>query len=399
MRPAGSLLILNAGSSSLKFAIFETVPALAATARGEVENLDTAPHLWAHDAAGASLAERHWPAGCHPGFTAVLEAILAFTDTHLGAGGLAAAGHRIVHGGDGHTAPELVTPGLLTALTALIPLDPLHMPDNLAPIHAIGAARPALPQILCFDTAFHQTMPALAANFAIPLALTASGVRRYGFHGLSFEYIAARLADNAPALARGRVIAAHLGAGASLCALRDGKSIATTMGFSVLDGLVMATRCGSLDPGVIFYLARQGQSLDDIEDMLYHRSGLLGVSGISGDTRVLLASDEPAARDAIELFAYRIACLAGGLATALQGLDGLVFTAGIGENAPAIRAAICARLAWLGVRLDLGTNAAGAECISAPDSSVDVRVLATDEAFMIARHVQTVLGRSEHGLA
>jgi acetate kinase len=387
MRPAGSVLVLNAGSSSLKFAIFATTPILAATARGEVENLDAAPHFIARDAAGVILADRHWPDHPRPDFTTILDAILAFADSHLGAGGLAAVGHRIVNGGAHHAPPQRVTPALLTSLTDLIPLDPLHMPDNLAPIHAVAAARPGLAQIVCFDTAFHRTMPDVATRMALPHSVSAAGVRRYGFHGLSYEYIATRLAHDAPALARGRVIAAHLGAGASLCALLDGKSVATTMGFSVLDGLVMATRCGSLDPGVIFYLARQGQSLDDIEDMLYHRSGLLGVSRISGDVRVLLGSTQAAAREALDLFSYRIAREAGSLATALQGLDGLVFTGGIGQHAAPIRDAVCARLGWLGVRIDAEANAAGDQIISAEDSRVEVRVLVTDEEGVIAGHV------------
>jgi acetate kinase len=389
MSKSGALLVLNAGSSSLKFALFATAPSLAETARGEVENLGAAPHLRARDAAGGILAERRWPEGDTQSFATVLDALLAFTDTYLGPDGLAAVGHRIVHGGMHHAAPERVTPGLLEALTALIPLDPLHMPDNIAPIRAIEAARPGLPQIACFDTAFHRTMPLEAASFALPRAITEAGVRRYGFHGLSFEYISTALARQAPSLARGRVIAAHLGAGASLCALQGGKSIATTFGFSVLDGLVMATRCGSLDPGVVFYLARQGRVLDDIEDMLYHRSGLLGVSGISADVRVLLASADAHAREAIELFTYRVACEAG----ALQGLDGLIFTAGIGENSPAIREAICARLGWLGIRLDAAANAKGANRISAADSEVEVRVMATDEEAVIAKHTQDLLRR------
>jgi len=397
MSRAGSLLVLNAGSSSLKFALFDTARSLAETARGEVEKLGTAPHLRARDPAGAILAEQRWTEGSTQNFATVLDALLAFTDAHLGPGGLAGVGHRIVHGGTDHAAPERITPALLRALTDMIPLDPLHMPDNLAPIHVVAAARPSLPQIACFDTAFHQTMPLPAASFALPRAITDKGVRRYGFHGLSYEYIAAKMAREAPALARGRVIVAHLGAGASLCALLGGKSIANTFGFSVLDGLVMATRCGSLDPGVIFYLARQGKSLNDIEQMLYHASGLLGVSGISGDLRVLLASPDTHAREAIELFTYRIACQAGGLVSALQGLDGLVFTAGIGENSPAIRQEVCARLAWLGVRLDAAANAAGAACISALDSRVDVRVMATDEEAMIARHAADVLDAGEDG--
>ncbi len=387
----GSILTLNAGSSSLKFALFEAAGALTATARGEVETLDAAPHLLARDAAGAVLAEQRWPEGVEHPFATVLAALLAFADAHLGREGLEAVGHRVVHGGAEHIDPALITPALLAALDALVPLDPLHMPHNIAPMRAVAVARPALAQVACFDTAFHHTLPPVAARFALPRALAAAGVRRYGFHGLSYEYIAGCLPRQSPALARGRVIVAHLGSGASLCALDHGRSIATTTGFSALDGLVMATRCGSLDPGVILYLGRQGHSFDDIEDMLYRRSGLLGVSGLSGDIRVLLASDDPNARDAVELFTYRIALEAGALASALGGLDGLVFTAGIGEHAPAIRAAVCDRLAWLGVRLDPAANAAGVACISTPDSAIEVRVIATDEEAMIARHTQATL--------
>jgi acetate kinase len=398
---AGSILTLNAGSSSVKFALFDTAgfdaarfdtaDELKATVRGEIEDLDATPHLIARDGDGAVLAEKHWPAGASPSFAAVLDALLAFADAHLGSAGLVAVGHRVVHGGAEHIEPELITPDLLKALDALTPLDPLHMPDNIAPMRALAASRPALPQVACFDTAFHHTLPPVAARFALPRAVSDAGVRRYGFHGLSYEYIAGCLKRRFAALARGRVIAAHLGSGASLCALQDGHSIATTTGFSALDGLVMATRCGSLDPGVILYLGSQGHSFADIEDMLYRRSGLLGVSGISGDVRVLLASDDPHAREAIELFTYRIAGEAGALVSALGGLDGLVFTAGIGEHAPAIRAAVCARLAWLGVRLDSAANAAGADRISTPDSNIEVRVIATDEEAMIAHHTHAAI--------
>jgi acetate kinase len=395
---AGSILVLNAGSSSLKFALFDAEIAAGedvyATARGEVANLDGTPNLLAHDTTGAVIADQHWPEGKPPAFEAVLHTLLAFADNHLGQRGLTAVGHRVVHGGADHVAPAKVTNALLADLKALTALDPLHMPHNIAPIHAVAAARPALPQVVCFDTAFHHTLPLVARSFALPRELQAAGVRRYGFHGLSYEYIAGRLAKDAPALARGRVIVAHLGSGASLCALQDGRSIATTMGFSTLDGLVMATRCGSLDPGVLLYLARQGRSFADIEDMLYHRSGLLGVSGSSGDIRDLLADDDPRAREAIELFTYRIATEVGALVSALGGLDGLVFTAGIGEHAPTIRSAVCGRLAWLGMRLDEGANAAGAARIGAPDSSIDVRVIATDEEAVIARHTTTTL--SDH---
>ncbi|OYY91819.1 MAG: acetate kinase [Sphingomonas sp. 28-66-16] len=385
---AGSILTLNAGSSSLKFALYDAM--LAPILRGEIEDIDAAPHLAARNAAGSTLADHRWPDG-QPCFAKILGDLLDFVHDHSGSDGLGSTGHRIVHGGADHVSPSLITPTLLAALEALTPLDPLHMPHNLAPARAIAEARPDLPQVACFDTAFHHAMPAEAQAVAVPRAMRDDGVRRYGFHGLSYEYIAAQLAEEAPELTRGRVIVAHLGAGASLCALKGGASIATTMGFSTLDGLMMATRCGSIDPGVILYLARQGRSISEIEDLLYHQSGLLGVSGISGDMRVLLASDDPRAADAIELFSYRIAVEAGGLVSALGGIDGMVFTAGIGEHSPKVRAAICARLEWLGIQLDPVANASGAGRISAPDSRVDVRVIAADEEAIIARHTQQVL--------
>ncbi|WP_419759677.1 acetate/propionate family kinase [Acidisoma sp.] len=389
----GSILTLNAGSSSVKFALFDRAANLRETVRGEIENLSGAPHFHAHDGAGKVIAEKRWPAGSTPAFPEVLAELLTFTEAHLGADGLTAVGHRIVHGGADHIGPARITPALLAELEALTPLDPLHMPLNLAPIHALLEARPALPQVACFDTAFHHTLPAVAQRFALPQEISAKGVRRYGFHGLSFEYIASCLHHQAPALSRGRVIVAHLGAGASLCALRDGRSIATTTGFSALDGLMMGTRCGLLDPGVLLYLLRQGHDVDDLEDMLYRRSGLLGVSGISGDVRVLLASDAPAAREALDLFTYRIAWEAGALVSALGGLDGMVFTAGIGEHAPRIRAEVCARLSWLGLRLDAQANLTNERCISLPDSAIDLRVIATNEEAMIARHSETIIDR------
>ncbi len=392
MRKTGAILTLNTGSSSVKFAIFHIsaglhAPILDATVRGEIEKLHDAPHLSARDTGGTLLAERCWPSGKRPGFAEVLRALLEFAYDHLGTVPLCAVGHRVVHGGADHVAPEIVTPALLDALDALTPLDPLHMPDNVAPMRAVAAARPDLLQIACFDTAFHHTLPPVATRLALPRAVTDSGVRRYGFHGLSYEYIAGRLAQEGGRLAQGRVIVAHLGSGASLCALQAGRSIETTTGFSALDGLVMATRCGTLDPGAILYLGRQGKSFAEIENMLYRHAGLLGVSGISGDIRELLASDAPDAREAIELFTYRIAACAGAMASALQGLDGFVFTAGIGEHAKAVRSAVCHRLAWLGLDIDEAANAAGSGRISTPDSRVEVRIIPTDEEAMIAQHV------------
>ena len=389
----GAILALNAGSSSLKFALFAE-PALHPLIRGEISELGSVPHLVAHDTERRLVADRHWSGHGDHTYTEVLDAVLTLVDTTPGHDRLRAVGHRIVHGGADHIAPERVTPALLLALETLTPLDPIHMPHNIAPIIAVAKARPAIDQVACFDTAFHHTMPLVARRFALPRAISDAGVRRYGFHGLSFEYISRQLASELPVLAKGRVIVAHLGAGASLCALDKGVSIATTFGISVLDGLVLATRCGSIDPGVILYLGRLGHSLADIEDMLYNRSGLLGVSGISGDIRVLLASNLPQAHEAIELFTYRVALEVGAMTSALGGVDGIVFTAGIGQHAPPIRAAICERLGWLGVRLDQAANDSGAFQVSTPTSDVDVRVIATDEEAMIARHVLTNLRAS-----
>jgi len=386
----GPILALNTGSSSLKFALFHAGEGMGVALRGEIEDMATAPKLLARDAQGAVIAEQHWLSGA-PEFADILEPLMRLVEAHQGSRRLAGVGHRVVNGGADHVTPARVTPDLLSALEALTPLDPLHMPHSLTPMRTIAAAHPDLPQVACYDTAFHHTMPPVAAQIALPRALWAAGLRRYGFHGLSYEYIAGRLEAQAPGLAKGRVIVAHLGSGASLCALKASRSIATTMGFSSLDGLVMATRCGSLDPGVILYLGRQGRTFADIEALLYDASGLLGVSEISGDLRVLLASDDPRAREAIDLFTYRIATEAGALVSALGGLDGLVFTAGVGENAPAIRAEVCDRLSWLGIRLDPAANAIGRGCISLPDSKIEVRVVPTDEEAMIARHTWATL--------
>ena len=363
-----AVLAVNAGSSSLKFALFEL--------RGE----DAPREAFRDQIDGVVEA-------------ADLHAVLARADAHLGANRLLAAGHRVVHGGTRFVAPVLVDQAVLEALEALTPLAPLHQPHNLAPIRALAAARPGLAQVACFDTAFHATMPDEASRLALPRAISDSGVRRYGFHGLSYEYIARRLGVVAPALAGGRVIVAHLGNGASLCAMDAGRSVDTTMGFTALDGLVMGTRPGTLDPGAVLYLMRERKmSAAEVEDMLYHRAGLLGVSGVSGDMRTLLASDDPHARQAVTLFVARLAREAGGLVSALGGLDGIVFTGGIGEHAAPIRAEACARLAWLGLRLDAAANTRGAGRISAPDSEVEAWVIPTDEELMVTRHTAAVLG-------
>ncbi len=384
---SGALLTINAGSSSLKASLFD-IDAGAPTPifKGEVEGVGTAPRFTVRDHAGEVVLDRSWPDADTP-FDVVLETVIAWAESRRGEADLKAVGHRVVHGGRDYVHPRRVTPQLLDALDRLTPLAPLHQPHNLAPIRAIAAARPDLPQVACFDTAFHATMPTVAKRFALPRAYEDAGVWRYGFHGLSYEHIAWRLAAEAPDLAAGRVIAAHLGAGASLCAMAGGRSLDTTMGFTAVDGLVMGTRCGELDPGVVLYMQREdGLSVDQVETVLNRKSGLLGVSGISSDMRALLASDSPRAAQAIELFVYRITRDIGGLTSVLGGLDGLVFTAGIGAKSPPIRQMVCERLAWLGLILDPEANAAGTPVISAPESLVEVRVIPADEEETIARH-------------
>ncbi len=384
-----AILALNAGSSSLKFSLFEVGPrqTLVTNARGQIESIPAAPHFIAQDGNGRTLDDRRLPSPA-PSYSALIAEVMDWVESRIGGDRLIGVGHRVVHGGVRHYRPERVTDDLLAALEALTPLAPLHQPHNLAPIRALAQTHPGLAQIACFDTAFHHTMPAVATRFAIPRGYEAEGVRLYGFHGLSYEYIAGRLAELAPELARGRVIVAHLGNGASLCALKGGRSIDTTMGFTALDGLVMGTRCGDLDPGVILYLEQQhGMSPKAIETLLYKQSGLLGVSGLSGDMRALEASDDSHAKDAIDLFVFRLAREAGALVASLGGLDGLVFTAGIGEHAPRIRAEVCRRLSWLGLRLDPAANDQNQSVISTPDSRVAIYVIPTDEDWMIARHV------------
>ena len=393
-----AVLALNAGSSSLKFALFrqEGGPGAALLARGEIEGIGGAPHFLVHDAQGAVLEEQRWGEGGGQGFDGLLTLLLDWIERHPGADRLIAVGHRVVHGGRDFLAPVRVTGDVLAALEVLTPLAPLHQPRSLAPVRAIATLRPDLPQIACFDTAFHHTMPAAATRLALPREYEDEGVRRYGFHGLSYEYIARRLCLTAPHLAAGRVIVAHLGSGASLCAMRDGRSIDTTMSFTALDGLVMGTRCGAIDPGVLLWLLQQkGLSPGALEDLLYRRSGLLGVSGLSGDMRTLLASGEPRAREAVELFVHHVARETGALAASLGGLDGFVFTAGIGEHAPEIRAAVSERLRWLGVEPAAAGACSDEGLLSAPGSRVEVRVIPTDEEAMIGQHTLDMLAESE----
>ena len=363
-----SVFVLNAGSSSIKFALFELRPgaAPALLSKGQVEGIGSAPHFEAHDPTGALLAERRWtdPATDHH---AVLGELLAWVEAHLDGKPLAGVGHRVVHGGRDFTAPVRLTPAVVAALETLTPLAPLHQPHSLEPVRALMAMRPDLPQIACFDTAFHHTLPAVATRFALPREYEAAGVRRYGFHGLSYEYIARTLRQTAPALAAGRVVVAHLGNGASLCAIQNGISVDTTMGFTALDGLMMGTRCGTIDAGVVLYMLQQkGMAAHEVEDVLYRQSGLLGVSGISGDMRSLLASPAPTAREAVELFVFRIARETAALAASMGGLDGFVFTGGIGEHATEIRTRVADALRWMG--------------------PLDIRMIPTDEEAMIASH-------------
>jgi acetate kinase len=388
-----AILTINAGSSSLKFAVFGAGE--QRRVRGALEGVGTAPCLTAGDAEGRPLITRDWPAGT--GIHTLIGAVMDWLEGHLGAGRLAAVGHRVGIGGLGHSRPVRISEATLERLHDLTPLAPLHLPRNLEPIEILMRSHPELPQIACFDTAFHRTLPRVARLYGLPRALAEAGAQRYGFHGLSYEYIAGRLAELDPRTAAGRTVVAHLGSGASMCALQAGHSIATTMGFSPLGGLVMATRPGDLDPGLMIWLLRErGLSVDEVEDMLYRDAGLKGVSGLTGDMRALLDSDDPHAREAVELFTYRVVTLLGSLAAALGGLDGLVFTAGIGEHAPEIRAEVCARMRWLGIRLDETANRRGEGRISATQSTVAVWVIPTDEERMIARHTaRTALSPTE----
>lgn len=391
-----AVLTLNAGSSSIKFSLFELADAgkLRPVTRGEVERIGARQHFVARDSADVMLAEDTW---CEQHFQPLIEKVIVWAETHLGRDRLIAVGHRVVHGGAHHHRPERVTVKLLADLDRLSSLAPLHQHHNLEPIRAIAAARPDLPQVACFDTGFHHTMPLVSTRFALPRSYEAEGVRRYGFHGISYEYLARRLRDVAPELAGGRIIAAHLGNGASLCAMRDGKSVDTTMGFTALDGLMMGTRCGSLDPGVVLYLEQErGLTAKQIEDLLYRQSGLLGVSGITGDMRILLASDDLFAAEAVELFVFRIAREIGALTSSLGGLDGLVFSAGIGEHAPQIRTMVAARLRWLGVVLDSEANRSNSPLISAQSSRIAVRVIPTDEEAMIAWHTLDIIRMADN---
>jgi acetate kinase len=406
------LLILNAGSSSLKFALYDAGGAvLANVLRGQIAGIGrdatflvssasstaTPPTLTLPLTSRPAATDRGKGGGNHsPDLSAVrdhkgaIAALIGWLEAEGHASALAGAGHRVVHGGGTFTTPVIVDAATIETLAALEPLAPHHQPHNVAAIRALAAYRPDLTQIACFDTAFHATMPIVATRLGLPRALEADGMRRYGFHGLSYEYVVERLRDDGALPAR--LIVAHLGNGCSMCAIRDGKSVATTMGFSTLDGIAMATRSGAVDPGALIHLMRKGMDANAIEDLLYNKSGLLGMSGSSADMKNLLASDDPAARDSIEFFCYRIVRETGSLAAALGGCDAIAFTGGIGENAAAIRAHIADGLGWLGLELNPQANAANAAEISKSGSTMHAYVIPTDEERVIARHTAHLLG-------
>src|SRR5215831_4404839 len=391
-----AIAVVNAGSSSLKFSLFEVSDGeLALAARGQVEGLYTSPRFVAKDAKGGVLGEKSWGEGTKLGHDGALDHLLSFLRERFSEDRLAAVGHRVVHGGLEYGEPVRVDAGIVAALEKYVPLAPLHQPHNLAPIRALLARAPDLPQVACFDTAFHRHQPAVAAAFALPKSITERGVRRYGFHGLSYEYISQALPRYDAHAAAGKVVVAHLGNGASMCAMDSGRSVASTMGFTAADGLPMGTRCGNLDPGVMLYLMDElAMGARAIEKLIYQQSGLLGVSGISSDMRTLEASADPAAKAAIDLFIYRIGRELGSLAAALRGLDAIVFTGGIGEHSATLRERVCRDAAWLGVDLDQRANEANGPRISTAASRVTAWVIPTDEELMIARHTRHVLRKT-----
>jgi acetate kinase len=391
--------VLNSGSSSIKFSIFAIQEGeLRPGIRGQIEGLFTSPHFVAKEN-GTIMSEKSWGVGNRLDHREATEFLLGFLRTELKGMRLIGIGHRVAHGGLKFTNPVRLDNKIVDELEKLIPLVPLHQPYNLQPIRLGLERRPDLPQVACFDTQFHSTCPEVAQLIAVPASVRDAGVRRYGFHGPSYEYIASTLPRFDPRASAGRAVVLHLGNGASMCALKAGRSVATTMGFSSLDGLPMGTRCGSLDPGVILYLIQSmGMDASQIEKLLYKESGLLGASGISSDMRVLLESPDPRAKLAVDMFVYRIGRELGSLAAALGGLDAIVFTAGIGENSDVIRRRVCRDAAWLGIQLDEAGNAAGGPRISTEGSRVSAWVIPTNEELMIARHTQRVLGACEGGM-
>lgn len=386
------ILVLNAGSSSLKFATYEAVGAtLTQLHAGQVEGVGATPHFMARDANGQKVADELWPDGGAPAdHAAALHVIINWLEGRL-PGPVGAIGHRVVHGGPDFSAPLLIDPGVTAELQALVPLAPLHQPHNLAGITAAAKRFPGVPQVACFDTAFHRTQPFVADTYGLPPQYHAQGIRRFGFHGLSYEYIAGRIAAEDPALAKGRLVVAHLGNGASLCAIANGRAQGSSMGFTAVDGVPMGTRCGQLDPGVVLHMLDSlGMTTADVTKLIYSNSGLKGMSGISHDVREIEAAGTAAAEGALDYFAYRVRREIAALAAAMGGIDGLVFTAGIGENAPALRARICEGLGFLGIVLDPALNGANARAISSPGATLRVLVRRTDEERMIAEHTVAV---------
>jgi len=390
---ADAILVLNAGSSSIKFSVF-TVRAdeLALAMHGQIEDLYTAPRFAVQNAAGAQIDARAWNKGTRLGHDGAIEHLVQFLSEHRENHRLIAVGHRVVHGGLDYSEPTLINAQVVAKLEKFVPLAPLHQPHNLTPIRVVLERMPQMPQVACFDTAFHRAQPELAQAFALPSHITERGVRRYGFHGLSYEYIASALPALDAKAAAGRVVVAHLGNGASMCAINVGNSVASTMGFTAVEGLPMGTRCGALDPGVMLYLMDE-MKMDAraIEKLIYQQSGLLGVSGISSDMRTLLESKDQRAKLAIDLFVYRIGRELGSLTAALSGLDALVFTGGIGEHAVAIRERVCREAGWLGIELDAAANGKGGPRISTAASRVAAWVIPTNEELMIARHTRALL--------
>jgi acetate kinase len=388
-----AIVVLNAGSSSIKFSLFAMRgEELDLDVRGQIEGIYTAPHFAAKDREGRTISEKSWPEGTKLGHEGTLDYLVAFLRGELAEHRLVGVGHRVVHGGLDYTQPVRLDTKVLAILEKFIPLAPLHQPHNLAPIRIMLERVPQLPQVACFDTSFHRSNPEIAQMFALPAELHGAGVRRYGFHGLSYEYITSVLPKYDSKASGGRCIVLHLGNGASMCAIENSSSVASTMGFTAVEGLPMGTRSGSLDPGVVLFLMDvRGMDARAIEKLLYNQSGLLGVSGISSDMRTLLSSDDPRARLAIDLYIYRIRREMGSLAAAIGGLDAIVFTGGIGENAVPIREGVCRDAGWVGVELDAGANARGGPRISTAGARVSAWVIPTNEELMIARHTRRVL--------
>jgi acetate kinase len=389
-------LVLNAGSSSLKFCVFQRPggETWRLEARGQIEGIGTSPRLSVKGANGEKLADEPLAASIRDG-RAAIDALAAWLKSRYEGARVLGVGHRVVHGGPGFDRPTIVNEQVLAELRDLIPLAPLHQPYNLLAIEAAAERLPGVPQVACFDTSFHRGHARVAELVPLPRELCKSGIERYGFHGISYEYIASVLPEVAPEIASGRVIVAHLGSGASLCALKDGKSVDSTMGFTAVDGLCMGTRPGAIDPGVVLYLFQTlGFSAKEVETILYKKSGLLAISEISNDMRDLLGRTEPEAQLAVDYFVYRAAKEIGALAAALGGIDALVFTAGIGENSPEIRQRICRASAWLGIELNEEANAGKATRISNAESKVSVWIIPTNEEEMIARHTGRLLGLS-----